>query len=248
MKYMTKTCGKCGHAALNDQAQFCNRCGAAVPEERKKPEFPVCPACGTVVSDDLAQFCNRCGARITPEPVVCSSCGSPAIDDLSRFCTRCGTTFEQKPVSRHTNCPSCGAPDTQGQSIFCNRCGAPFNRQRVKAAHQPGQASVIITQTRPAGLPLLVTVPDTDWEPWNDEPPASEHSGTSGPALPEQTAHHDQQIAVPQKRYAHLPLIADEMKTKGDAGAPLQVPGTPGISQKKKTGSQKKGVLGFLKK
>ncbi|MDD1682830.1 MAG: zinc ribbon domain-containing protein [Methanoregula sp.] len=236
VKYMTKTCGKCGHAALDDQAQFCNRCGSAVPEE-KKPGFPVCPGCGTVVSDELAQFCNRCGARIPKEPVLCNSCGTPAIDNQSRFCTRCGTTFEQKPVFRNTNCPSCGSPDPHGESVFCNRCGAPFNRQGVQAAHQPGQAPVIVTQRKPAGFVPALTVPDTDWEPWTDVPPAPGFSKTSEPPKPEQSAHRDQQIAVPEKRYAHLPLIADDMKKKGEPGERPQ-----------KAGSQKKGVLGFLKK
>lgn len=244
---MTKTCGKCGHAALDDKAQFCNRCGATVPE-KKKPAFPVCPGCGTVVSDELAQFCNRCGARLPPVPVVCSSCGSPAIDNQSRFCTRCGTTFEQKPVLRNINCPSCGAPDPRGQSVYCNRCGAPFNRQGVQAAYQPGQAPVIVTQRKPAGPLPAVIVPDTDWEPWNDVPPAPGHSGTSGSAIPEQSAHLYQQIAVPQKRYAHLPLVADEMKKKSEPGSRQHAPDIPNASQKKRTVSQKKGVLGFLKK
>jgi hypothetical protein len=233
---MTKTCGKCGHAALDDQAQFCNRCGAAVPE-KKKPAFPVCPACDLVVSDELAQFCNRCGTKILPLPVVCNSCGSPAIDNQSRFCTRCGTTFGPKVVSRTTNCPSCGAPDPQGQSIYCNRCGAPFNRQGVQAAPPSGLAPVILTQRKPAGPLPPVTIPDADWQPWNDIPPAPEMSGTPGPAIPEQSTHQDQQVAIPQRRYAHLPLVADDMRK--DEPAP---------SQKKKTVSQKKGVIGFLKK
>jgi len=232
---MTKTCGNCGHAALDDQAQFCNRCGAVVPEE-KKPAFPICPGCGMVVSDELAQFCNRCGAKILPVPVVCSNCGSPAIDTESRFCTRCGTTFEQKTVRRSATCPSCGAPDPQGQSLFCNRCGAPFTRQGVQSAHQPGPAPVIIMQRKPAGPLPPVTVPDTDWEPWNDVPPALGIS-RSEPAVPPQPVFHDQQVALPQKRFAHLPLIADELKIKDD-----------GQSQKKRSVSEKKGVLGFLKK
>ena len=237
---MTKTCGKCGHAALDDQAQFCNRCGAAVPEE-KKPAFPVCPGCGTVVSDELAQFCNRCGARIPPVPFVCNTCGSPAIDNQSRFCTRCGTTFEQKPILQNTICPSCGAPDPHGQAVYCNRCGAPFNRERVQAVHQPGLAPVIVTQRKPSGSQPRLTVPDSDWEPWNDVPPVPGRSGTPGPAMREQSAHHEQQTAIPQKRYAHLPLVADELRKKGDDGAYQHLPEIPGTPKKK-------GVLGFLKK
>jgi predicted amidophosphoribosyltransferase len=234
---MTKTCGKCGHAALDDQAQFCNRCGAAVPE-KKKPAFPICPGCGTVVSDELAQYCNRCGARIPPVPVICRSCGSPAIDNQSRFCTRCGTTFEQKPVLQNPTCPSCGAPDPNGESAFCNRCGTPFNRQGVQAARQPpAQAPVIITQRKPAGPLPVLTAPDADWELWSDVSPAPGLSGTSGPALPAQAAYHDQQIAVPRKNYSHLPLVAEEMKKKSEP-----------TGRQQKEVSQKKGVLGLLKK
>jgi predicted amidophosphoribosyltransferase len=246
-KYMTKTCGKCGHAALDDQAQFCNRCGAAVPEERK-PGFPVCPGCGAVVSDELAQYCNRCGAKIPAVPIVCSSCGNPAIDNQSRFCTRCGTTFEPKPVIRNTNCPSCGAPDPQGQSIFCNRCGAPFNKSGMPAAHPQGPAPVIVSQKKPAGPMTQVIIPETDWEPWNDVPPAPAPAAIPGPAIPEQSAHHERQVAIPQKRFAHIPLVADDLKSKGEPGIHGHFPDCSGVPQKKKGGAQKKGILKFLEK
>jgi hypothetical protein len=243
---MTKTCGKCGHAALDDHAQFCNRCGAPVPEE-KTPAFPVCPGCGTVVSDELAQFCNRCGTRILPVPVVCSTCGSPAIDSQSRFCTRCGTTFEKKTIIRSATCPSCGAPDPQGQALFCNRCGAPFSRAGTHGSHPHGQGPVIITQKRAAEPHPTLTVPDGDWEPWNDVPPAPAYppaAPPAGPARQERAAPPDQ-IAMPQKRYAHLPLVADEMRKKTETGASQDIPGLPA---RKKTSSGKKGVLGFMKK
>jgi predicted amidophosphoribosyltransferase len=246
VKYMTKTCGKCGHAALDDQAQFCNRCGSSVPEE-KKPAFPVCPGCGTIVSDELAQFCNRCGTRIPILPMACRSCGNPANDSQSRFCTRCGTTFDQKPVSRNTVCPSCGAPDPHGMSVFCNRCGSPFNRPGEQAALHPGAAPVIVTQRKPAADPLTVTVPDSDWEPWNDPSRSPGFPGVPGPAEPEQPPSHDRQIAVPQKRYDHLPLVAEEMKKKGDSATRPLPSDTLHIPGKKNPVSQKKGVLGFMK-
>jgi predicted amidophosphoribosyltransferase len=245
---MTKTCGKCGHPALDDQAQFCNRCGAVVPKERK-PAFPVCPGCGAIVSDELAQFCNRCGIKIPPVPVVCSSCGSQAIDNQSRFCTRCGTTFEQKPVLRNKNCSVCGAPDPGGQSIFCNRCGAPFTRQGGQAAALAEEAPVIVTQRKTAGPLPPATIPAAEWEPWSDvQSSAPGPSGTPDLSTPEQYVYHDQQVPIPPKRYAHLPLIADELKTKGEPGPHSRAPDSPGVSHKKKTSTQKKGVLGFLKK
>jgi len=69
------------------------------------------------------------------------------------------------------------------------------------------------------------------------------------PAQPEPHIHHDHQIAMPQKRYSHLPLVADEMRKKpahSDDHSPQEVAGLP--PRKKSSSSGKKGVLGFLNK
>jgi|WetSurMetagenome_2_1015567.scaffolds.fasta_scaffold26860_4 hypothetical protein len=243
---MPKTCGICGHAGLDDQAQFCNRCGAVVPEERK-PAFPVCPGCGTVVSDELAQFCNRCGTIIQQGPAVCRNCGCPAIDNQSRFCTRCGATFEQKPVPRSPVCPSCGTPDPHGQSAFCNRCGAAMNPQGIQPAYRQDHASVIVSQRKPVAPMPVAVVPDSDWEPWNEMPPALGIS-RSEPPIPEKPVFHDKQPGAREKRYAHLPLIADELKTKGDTAPPRYSSDIPDVPPRKGGSAPKKGVLGFMKK
>jgi len=96
---------------------------------------------------------------------------------------------------------------------------------------------VVVTQRKPAGPPSPVMAPDTNWEPWNDVPPAPVVSGKINQAIPEPSVHHDQQVSIAPKHYAHLPLVADEMRKDGSAP-----------SHKKKAGSQKKGVLGFMKK
>jgi len=241
---MAKTCGNCGHAALDDHAQFCNRCGAAVPEERK-PAFPVCPGCGAVVSDELARFCNRCGSKIPPAPLVCSTCGSPAVDSQSQFCTRCGTTFPLK-TARGRICPSCGAPDPTGHSGFCNRCGAPFSGPAIQGENHPAPATVVVTQRKPATTLPPVVVPDSDWEPWNDN--AQDPPQIPGHVPPVQPAYRDQQGAVPQKKYSHLPLVADEMRKRSDAEPPRGVADIHNIPSKKKSGSKNKGVMGLLKK
>ncbi len=221
--------------------------GAVLPcPKRKSPHSRSAPGAARLYP--MNWHSSATGAVRELLPVLCTSCGSPAVDNQSHFCTRCGTTFEQKPVLQNINCPSCGAPAPQGQSVYCNRCGTPLKRLEVHAAYQPGQAPVIVTQRKPAGSPPAVIVPETDWEPWNDVPPAPLHSGIPGPAMPKQSEHHDQLIAVPQKRYAHLPLVADEMRKKGEPGSRQYAPDFPDTSQKKKTVSQKKGVLGFLKK
>jgi hypothetical protein len=114
-------------------------------------------------------------------------------------------------------------------------------------AHNPEQVPVIITQRKPGGTLPPVIVPDTDWEPWNDVPPDSGTSGIHDPSPPEQIPHQDKQVAVPPKRYAHLPLVADELNTKGEPASGRHVPDTPVLSHKRR-GTEKKGILGFLKK
>lgn len=90
-----------------------------------------------------------------------------------------------------------------------------------------------------------VIVPDTDWEPWNEMPEVPVYAGSSAAPEPEP---HDRQVDIPQKRYAHLPLVADEMKKKGDPLHRQQGSESSGVSPKKKAGSRNKGILGFMKK
>jgi hypothetical protein len=95
-------------------------------------------------------------------------------------------------------------------------------------------------------MPVAV-VPDTDWEPWNEMPPALGIS-RSEPPIPEKPVFHDRQAAVREKRYAHLPLIADDMKKKAEPPSSQHGQDIPVMPAKRKPVSQKKGVLGFLKK
>jgi hypothetical protein len=246
MKFMTKTCGNCGNAALDNQAQFCDRCGAAVPD-KPKTAFPVCPACGVVVSDTQAQFCNRCGAKIPPEPLVCNTCGIPAVDDLSRFCTRCGATYGSKPVPKSTSCPVCGTPDPGNESVFCNRCGAPMGRQGPLPVRREDPAAVIVSQKRAGSTFPEGTAAGAGWEPPNREPAAQVLQRAPVPYQQQPVDNHDFQVAVPQRKYSHLPLIADELKGK-ETPASYQPDAETVVPSGKNPTKQKKGVLGFLKK
>jgi hypothetical protein len=72
------------------------------------------------------------------------------------------------------------------------------------------------------------------------------HTETAAPpARQEQQAYHDQKIAMPQKRYAHLPLVADEMRKTPAPSSPQQ-PDIPAMPPRRKASSGKKGVLGLL--
>ncbi|MBE6845835.1 MAG: zinc ribbon domain-containing protein [Ruminococcus sp.] len=65
-------CPNCGEAFKND-ALFCSKCGAKLPErEEEKPKIPdgaqKCEKCGNILKKD-ALFCNVCGSKLNvPEP------------------------------------------------------------------------------------------------------------------------------------------------------------------------------------
>jgi len=230
---MTRKCGKCGIPAPDDEAVFCNRCGAGIIEETE-PDFPLCPSCGMVVSDELAEFCNRCGTRIPAVPPVCPGCGIPAIDNESQFCTRCGTPFSQAAV--------------------------PVRKKEPPARQS---AASVLVQPKKSAHPKLPAKhePEPDWDPWTDEGTFDEMPAplpvqnqkkyghlplvADEPAAPVRGS--DRQVSVPPKKYAHLPMIADELKDKSTWSGDYDGGDLPGSSQKGRKPPQKKGMLGRFK-
>jgi rRNA maturation endonuclease Nob1 len=248
---MTRQCGHCGTPPPDDQAQFCNRCGSAIVDVAE-PEFPTCGTCGTRVADPHAQFCDKCGGPVQKEAVIpaCPTCGNKAIDANSRFCTRCGTTF-----TRPTVCPGCGFPIPEdNEAVFCNRCGGPLpGKAAARPAQQPiptapeTTPSVVITKRR---ITLPVPGPAAEWDPWTDGSPEYDAAPQEPPAAytPPDTGERAgaPQIRIPpQKRYAHLPLIADELKGPKNQ---YTEPDDSFVPPRKEPSQKKKGVMGFLKK
>ena len=309
---MAKKCEQCGTPALDDQSEYCNRCGASVREEPKinvpvckrckspapgaevrfcnqcGAEFPdvephhthpLCPRCGNTIHDDLSAFCNMCGSPVRQEPEphmpICSRCKSPAHDkeslfcnrcgtgykkepekitplcprcgylipdDLSQFCNRCGTAIAPEPVDKKPVCKKCGTPALDEETLFCNRCGTPFDQP----LSDPGPFPTMVHKPTPPlsvrispkkQVPALV-VPYDLWDPVLDEEFAP--------------AHHQPPVAPPasplRKKYAHLPLIADELKEKQSPRLEIESPYFPGPPLEKKKGKPKKGFFDLLKK
>ena len=262
---MIKKCEKCGTPAPDDETLFCNKCGTPMPETHR-PVFPVCTACGSVVSDDLAQFCNRCGLKLPEKPPVCTTCGTPAIDNQSLFCTRCGTGFARQPVNIITVYTGCGNPAPDAEAVFCNRCGSVFPGRTARTIlHEKissGQTSspVVIALRRdarpppgpvdngPVVNPMRRELPDGA-EPLL--PDFESQSPPSDPSFAERTStqpvSEGRNDVATSRRYAHLPLIADELRA-GGAKEPYPDPRTGAVQSKSREGASKKGILGFLKK
>ncbi|MGA2120907.1 MAG: zinc ribbon domain-containing protein [Methanoregula sp.] len=235
---MARKCGSCGVPAPDEGSKFCNRCGSAIVDE-PAPQFVVCSTCGAKVADPEAQFCDKCGGPIR-KTIACPACGNKAVDENSKFCTRCGTTFV-KPGT----CPGCGSPIPDERSVFCERCGASLRRAG------PAAAPVVVITKKRTSLPVQEET-DAGWNPWSDgspdgdaRPPAPQEDQYAGPPpAAEEEASRAPQVRVPQKKYSHLPFIADELK---DAKTPYTGPGEPPGPSKKERPA-KRGVLGFLKR
>jgi hypothetical protein len=217
---MVKKCEQCGAPAVDDLSLFCNLCGGYVREE-EKAALAVCRGCGTPAPDDQSAFCTRCGLKYTQEPEdrypVCTTCGTIVPDELAAFCNRCGEKIV--PGSASPLCAACGAPAVDDQTLFCNRCGTPFSRPAVPGIQQKAQGSVVITKKRRSPAPPAHRGGNIA----EDFPP--DHSAGSQPVQPDpqverEFAHlplqDDESTAgTPRpKKYAHLPLVAAELKIK----------------------------------
>ncbi len=202
-KYMTRKCGNCGAPAPDTNSRFCDLCGAPLILEPVTPQgLPVCPTCGAVVSDKKAQFCDVCGGPLAKP--VCPVCGNQAPSPRSKFCTRCGATF---------------VPGVQGGK----------NRATPTAPAPVPESEPVVIRPKKSRLPTSED-PSSEWDPWTDGDPLYDIS-TPLPQQPQQKPLNNlQRIAEgtarvprpapeqmlhssgPQKKYSHLPLVADELK------------------------------------
>jgi len=238
-KYMTRKCGNCGAPAPDTNSRFCDLCGAPLIEKPVTPQgLPVCPACGTIVSDKKAQFCDVCGAPLAKP--VCPVCGAPAPSSRSKFCTRCGATF---------------VPQVPGKS-------------RVAPATPPIPApepDPVVVRSRKGRLPEPDS-PAEEWDPWTDGDPLYDVS-TPLPLQPQQRPLTDlERIAggmIPRpkkpaaqdpepqnsgsrKKYAHIPLVADELKQDAERRAAHNNEESEGAGRKGRQG-KKGGMFKFMK-
>ncbi len=235
-KYMTRKCGNCGAPAPDSNSRFCDLCGAPLIEEPVTPQgLPVCPSCGAIVSDKKAQFCDECGAPLTKP--VCPSCGNPAPSSRSKFCTRCGATF---------------GPQIPGK-----------NRVTPTQSMTKPEPDPVVVKLRKGRLPVPDD-PAAEWDPWTDGDPVYDIS-TPLPQPPQQKPHTDLQsigegtvriqkpvpdqvpkVSGPQKKYSHLPLVAEELKQDAERRARSDPAESGGPGRKGKQG-KKGGMFKFLK-
>jgi rRNA maturation endonuclease Nob1 len=266
------TCPRCGNIIPDAESEFCNRCGAPV---RTEPEVPLCSRCGNPAPDADALFCNRCGTAYKKEPVniipLCPQCGHTLPDDQSPFCNRCGASVSTGPVDKKPVCGNCGAVKTDEDTLFCNRCGTQFNHQvsRQKTVPIPGKKPALpasVKISRKKQVPAIGTSEEL-WDPVQEEViapgyfsyPAGQPAASSQkkythlPLVAEELSGgkiRDESIVMPAngKKYAHLPLIADEFKEKQSPRIEIESPYYPGPPNEKKSGKGKKGFFDLLKK
>jgi ribosomal protein L37E len=219
---MVKKCEQCGAPAVDSQSLFCNLCGGYVRDE---PEdvLPVCRICGIPAPDEQSAFCTRCGLKYPREPEdiypVCNSCGSIVPDELAAFCNRCGEKISSKTEASQPLCATCGAPAVDEQTLFCNRCGTPFFRPGAGERQKKAAESVIITKKRRSPVPPAHRGAEVS-ETSLSNPPTSSLPVQPDTQAQKKFAHlplqADENVPdIPRsKKYAHLPMVADELMIK----------------------------------
>jgi len=239
---MARKCGNCGAPAPDTKSRFCDLCGAPLIDKPVTPQgLPVCPSCGAIVSDRKAQFCDVCGAPLAKP--VCPVCGTPAQSSRSKFCTRCGATFGP-PVPVKNRAGSAPPKPTMEES-------APVVvRPRKGRLAKPEPAPVHTVE---------------EWDPWTDGDPLYDVSAplplqpqqrpltdleriAAGVSRPKPTREHEaQQPAGQQKKYAHLPLVADELREEAERRRSAYDTGeSKGTSGRKGKQGKKGGMFKFL--
>jgi len=228
---MAKKCEQCGAPAVDAQSLFCNLCGGYVQDE-PEPSLPVCRACGIPAPDDQSVFCTRCGLKYAADPddryPVCTSCGSVVPDEQAVFCNCCGTKISSGPETAAPVTAS-GAPVSGIQALL------KITKKSRPATVKKSPGSVIVTKKKhPASPPApqggyLTEVPLSD--------------------LPDDRTEDVTPDPQPQKKYAHLPLVADELKVKDSPQGGFFSNGArePSSSHQKKD-AQKKGLMGMFKR
>lgn len=248
---MAKKCEQCGAPAVDAQSLFCNLCGGYVQDD-PEPSLPVCKTCGIPAPDNQSVFCTRCGLKYTADPEdrypACTSCGSVVPDEQAVFCNRCGTKISSGPEPAAPVTVS-GTPVSGNQALLktTKKSGA------VTVKKSPG--SVIVTKKKhPASPPSQVGRYATE-DPVSDLPDDRPEEASQETQTQKKYAHlplvADEPVADarPSKKYAHLPLVADELLVKDSPQAGFFSNGArePSSSRQKKD-VPKKGIMGMFKR
>ena len=120
---------------VDDDALYCNNCGAKMPV-KLMPGMVLCPHCNKAVREGI-RFCTNCGGSMVEEPKpegkVCPNCGWETTDMEKMFCDKCGRRLEggeeekaaeeEVKVATHKVCPNCGWKVYDIETMFCDECG-----------------------------------------------------------------------------------------------------------------------------
>lgn len=133
-------CESCGEQ-VDDDALFCNNCGAKMPV-KLMPGMVLCNHCNKAVREGV-RFCTNCGHPMIKEAVIeqrgalkeCPNCGFKTNDPDKMFCDDCGRRLvgeggeevakeEPKPKEPTQKvCTNCGFRIFDAETMFCNDCG-----------------------------------------------------------------------------------------------------------------------------
>ena len=130
-------CECCGEQ-VDEDALFCNNCGAKMPV-KLMPGMVLCKHCNKAVREGI-KFCTNCGHSMLEEEKPkalkeCTNCGFTTNDPDKMFCDDCGRRLvmeggdpieEEKEVVKEPTrkvCTNCGFTIFDAETMFCNDCG-----------------------------------------------------------------------------------------------------------------------------
>ena len=135
---MDKTFCECCGEQVDEDALFCNNCGAKMPV-KLMPGMILCKNCNKAVREGI-KFCTNCGHSMLEEEKPkalkeCTNCGFTTNDPDKMFCDDCGRRLvmeggdpveekkEEKKVPTKKICTNCGFTIFDIDTMFCNDCG-----------------------------------------------------------------------------------------------------------------------------
>lgn len=118
------------HSQLEDDALFCDSCGARIEQQPSAPE-------SLPPQSEQSVYCSHCGHQTGADSPSCPNCGASMEETL--FCPDCGKQVDaSSPDCPHCSfklfetvfCPNCGSPSNP-EAAFCKNCGASMKPEKL---------------------------------------------------------------------------------------------------------------------